>query len=161
MEQVASLLLQRKNRYGEVEIPKGIITWLAPFLTLISGYFIVHFLALGRDNRKEFNEAAKAFREAFIPMKQRLQKRGESIVDIMREEFPSQNIAMQKFTPYLAHKKMADLKKQWQKYKEKHDIAININHAADVFYNNGNEIKCVTNEITTISEDILLFARPR
>jgi hypothetical protein len=38
-----------------------------PAFTAIIGFLAGHFFAIGRARRKEFNEAANVFREAFIP----------------------------------------------------------------------------------------------
>ena len=128
----------------------------------IVGYYIVHYLAGRRDKRKELNDAAKAFRDAFIPMKQRLRQESiRKIMEIMQTEFPSQDVAMQRFAPYLAGKKLSDFKKLWKEYEEKHDAVKYINPDADIMYNNGNKLKSITTEITTLSENILFFANPR
>jgi hypothetical protein len=38
-----------------------------PLVTLLLGFLVGHRLSIGRDKRKEFNDAATIFRNAFIP----------------------------------------------------------------------------------------------
>ncbi len=102
-----------------------IVTVTQPLFTAIVGFLAGHSLAVRRERRKEFNLAAKEFRDAFISIRQRLNK-NESIRDILTQEFKAHDAAKKRFSVYLSGKSLARFEDLWAKYKQNYDTAVQI-----------------------------------
>lgn len=143
------------------EILTNIITHPAfSIVAGVIGFLLGHCFSIYRDRRKEFSSAAEAFSDAFVSICQRLNK-NEPIRDILIQEFPSQDAAKIKFARYLTGNNLGRFEDIWAKYQQNYDTSAKIG-TAEMLYKDGEAmLKKVRDEVPTLIDKILLFAKPR
>lgn len=128
---VALHLNQRnmENLFNIIEI-KNVISFSAgAVLGYLIKTFIDHFLSKKRmtvDRRlSEFNAAARAFQEAFIPAIRALEEDGNDRF-ILNEFIESHDEARRRFEPYLKGADLVDFQQAWRRYEHYCKERINV-----------------------------------
>jgi hypothetical protein len=94
------------------------------------GSFVTHWLAARRDQKKEFRDAGRQFREAFLEVKRLLSIRHsnhsnlypgapqeyQNIVELLPRYYQQQHAALLKFEQYLSKSDQENLRKIWDEY---------------------------------------------
>ncbi len=92
---------------------------LVPAFTFLLGLILGHRLALGRDKRKEFNDAASRFKSAFVEGIHRLsdQERQNDLYEFLETNFASFKKAVISFRSYLPKRKRKSFDKSWNMFR--------------------------------------------
>ena len=90
---------------------------LVSALTFLLGLALGHWLAVGRDKRKEFNAAAEKFRATFFQPIQILRAGNQDVFTVITPAAISvQERALIEFERFLSKTQRAALKMAWSKY---------------------------------------------
>ncbi len=91
-----------------------------PLVTLLLGFLIGNRLAIGRDRRKEFNEAAAKFRSAFkdelLALNPALSRNSVDTAELLETAFDKHRMAVFDFSPFLPSKSIKGFDEAWHEY---------------------------------------------
>ena len=119
---------------SSVSSMQPVVSWgqisIAGLVGGIIGALGVHLLAARRDKKKEFRDAARQFREAFVEIERLLLIRHpehsklypgapqelQTIFQLLPKYYQQQHTALLRFEPYLPKSKRAKLREIWNTY---------------------------------------------
>jgi hypothetical protein len=112
----------------------ALVSWgelsIAGLLGGLTGSFATHLFASWRDKKKEFRDAGRQFREAFVEVKRLLSIRHthhcnlypgapeeyQNVIQLLPRYYQQQYAALLKFEPHLSKSDQENLRKIWNEY---------------------------------------------